>query len=75
MSTECEEKFPLSTILALSRGISDHTPFFLNIRNTSSDNYQPMFKFELGWMLRNGFTDMVREVWNSMDEHIDSMKH
>jgi hypothetical protein len=74
MSTEWEENFPLSTVVALSRDILDHTPLLLNTRNTSSSNYQSMFKFELGWLLRDGFTDMVREVWNNVDDQIDSMK-
>jgi hypothetical protein len=24
-----------------------------------------MFKFELGWLLREGFMDMVRDIWTN----------
>jgi hypothetical protein len=60
-----EFKFPHSTLHALSREISDHTPLFLNTNNPSS-SYQPPFKFELGWLIREGFCDMVQDVWNSV---------
>jgi hypothetical protein len=30
MTTEWEEKFPLSTVQALTREVSDHTPLLLN---------------------------------------------
>jgi hypothetical protein len=33
-----------------------------------------MFKFELGWLFRDGFADMVKEVWNSVMEEGDKMK-
>jgi hypothetical protein len=26
---------------------------------------QPIFKFELGWLLRDGFKEMVRDIWTS----------
>jgi hypothetical protein len=27
---------------------------------------QPMFKFELGWLIRVGFMDMVRDIWTNI---------
>jgi exonuclease III len=60
-----EFKFPHSTLHALSREISYHTPLFLNTNNPSS-SYQPQFKFELRWLMREGFCDMVQDVWNSV---------
>jgi hypothetical protein len=24
-----------------------------------------MFKFELGWLLREGFIDMIRDIWSN----------
>jgi hypothetical protein len=33
-----------------------------------------MFKFELGWLLRDGFMDMVRDVWNSVHDREDVMR-
>jgi hypothetical protein len=52
VSTEWELKFPLSTVVALPRGISDHT-LLIDTRNTSSSNNQSMFKFEFGWLHRD----------------------
>ena len=60
-----ESKYPLSTVVALSRDISDHTPLLFST-NSPSSAYQPQFKFELGWLLRDGFCDMVRDVWLSV---------
>ena len=65
MATEWEEKFPLSNVIALTRDISDHTPLLLNTGDSSSNFNQRQFKFELGWLLRDGFMDMVKEVWES----------
>ena len=60
-----KSKYPLSTVVALSRDISDHTPLLFST-NSPSSAYQPQFKFELGWLLRDGFCDMVRDVWLSV---------
>jgi hypothetical protein len=65
--TDFESKFPHTTVNALNREISDHTPLFLNIGN-SSNTYQPQFKFELGWLLTDGFIGMVSDIW--LNTHI-----
>ena len=65
MSTDFESKYPVMTVQVLSREISDHTPLFYNTNNPSS-TYQPQFKFELGWLLRDGFCNMVRDIWQSV---------
>jgi len=62
--TDFESKFPCTTVQTLSRDISDHTPLFINTNN-SSLTYQPQFKFELGWLLRDGFCEMVHDIWTS----------
>jgi len=62
--TDFESKFAHSTVLALSREISDHTPLLFSTNNPSS-TYQPPFKFELGWLLREGFCEMVVDVWQN----------
>ena len=59
--SDFESKYPLTTVHALTREISDHTPLLCNT-NSSSQTYQHQFKFELGWLLRDGFCDMVRDV-------------
>jgi hypothetical protein len=33
-----------------------------------------MFKFQLGWLLRDGFLDMVSGVWNSVVDQDDKMR-
>jgi hypothetical protein len=60
ITTEWEEKFPLSTIRAFTREISDHTSLLLNACEPTNVHTQPMFKFELGWLLHGGFIDMIR---------------
>ena len=62
--TDFESKYAHSTVYALSRKISDHTPLFFSTNNPST-TYQPQFKFELGWLLREGFCEMVSEIWQN----------
>jgi hypothetical protein len=62
VSTEWELNHPLTTVVALPQVISDHTPLIIDTGKPSSSNNPPMFKFELGWLLRDGFMDMVRDV-------------
>ena len=68
MSTEWGHKFPLSLVFTLNRDISDHTPLLLNTNFSSSGNAQQGFKFELVWLLWDGFVDMVKEIWSGVDE-------
>jgi hypothetical protein len=42
------------TVEALNREISDHTPLLLSTGD-SKPKRKPPFKFELGWLLREGF--------------------
>jgi hypothetical protein len=65
---------PLSTVVALPREILDHTPLLIDSGQPSSSNNVPMFKFELGWLLRDGFMDMVSEIWNSVYHREDMMR-
>jgi hypothetical protein len=62
ITMEWEEKYPLTTVRALSREVSGHTPLLLNFGDSSLMTTQPMFKFELGWLLREGFMDIVRDI-------------
>jgi len=62
--TDFESKYTHTTVQALSREILDHTPLLFNT-NDLSTTYQPQFKFELGWLLRDGFCEMVSEVWQN----------
>jgi hypothetical protein len=40
----------------------------------STGNNQPMFKFELGWLRRDGIMEMVNNVWDSVDYMEDSVR-
>jgi hypothetical protein len=62
--TEWKSKFPHTTVHALSQEISDHTPLLLNTGDSAGRTTPPQFKFELGWFLREGFFDMVKEIWS-----------
>lgn len=63
MTTDWEQKFPLSTVDALTRDISDHTPLLLDTGSASHRGNNLMFKFELGWITRDDFHDKVTQVW------------
>jgi hypothetical protein len=65
VSTEWENQFPLTTVEPRDRNTSDHTPLVLNTgASTHQTNNRP-FKFERGWLLRDGFYDMVTNIWQS----------
>jgi hypothetical protein len=54
--------------------ISDHTPLLLDTGWAPSSYNKTLFKFELGWLLHEGFADMVKEIWESVTEEDDSMR-
>ncbi|WVZ54678.1 hypothetical protein U9M48_005442 [Paspalum notatum var. saurae] len=74
MSTEWEQKFPLATVVALSREISDHTPLLLNSGAKTHRCNQPVFRFELGWLQRKDFFSRVAEVWNGRNKGSNAME-
>ena len=58
VSTEWELKFPQATVQALPREItSDYTPL-LSFGDTRGAS-QPIFRFELGWLTRDDFREVV----------------
>jgi hypothetical protein len=65
MDANWESKFPMVSVRALERiqGFSDHAPILLTTGITKpTSNHR--FKFELGWLQRDGFHDMVKKVWD-----------
>jgi hypothetical protein len=62
VNTNWEVKFPQVTVRALPRGISDHTPLLLDT-GTPSQPKANGFKFELAWLLKDGFHEKVIDVW------------
>jgi len=65
VTTDWEQNFPLATVQALTREISDHTPLLLDGGEPSHRGNVMNFKFELGWLTRDGFFGLVKEVWKS----------
>jgi len=66
VSTEWEQKFPLVTVDALNREISDHTPLLLSTGDRVQVAGQHEFKFELSWLLLEGFFETVAKTWKSV---------
>lgn len=65
VSTEWKDKFPLCTVEARIRGISDHTPLVLNTSMSTHNNSPPLFKFERDWHLREEFFYLGANVWQT----------
>jgi hypothetical protein len=63
MSPDWELKFPNVTVQALDRFRSDHTPLLLNDKAPTNLGNHYEFKFELVWLIREGFHDMVSSIW------------
>ena len=64
MTTEWEFKYPLVTVHALDRGVSDHTPLLLDIGEPSYRGIAKQFKIELSWLAREDFRHRETEIWN-----------
>ena len=65
VSTDWDDKFSLSTVQCRDGNISDHTPLILNTGSSTHQKSQRPFKFERGWLIRDGFYDMVAQIWQS----------
>lgn len=72
--TEWEQKYRLATVVALTREISDHIPLLLDSGDKEPDKKQSLFKFEQGWLLREGFFELVSEVWKKERRGTTSMQ-
>ena len=53
------------SVRALERieALSDHAPIILTT-GMSKPTGKPQFKFELGWLTRDGFMEMVKRIWD-----------
>jgi hypothetical protein len=74
VSAEWEQKFPLTIVHAKDRSNSDHTPLLLNTGASSHNKQPPPFKFEQGWLIRDGFRELVANKWQSEVEGTTSME-
>jgi hypothetical protein len=65
MGTDWEDKYPIVSVRALERieRLSDHAPILLTTGSPKLFCKHP-FKFDLGWLQREGFHDMVKNVWD-----------
>jgi hypothetical protein len=65
MDSDWELKFPLVSVRVLPRieALSDHASILLST-GTPSPQRRRQFKFELGWLLREGFSDMIKFIWD-----------
>ena len=52
------------TVHALDRGVSDHTPLFLETGDPSYTGHAKQFKLELSWLSHEDFRERVTEIWN-----------
>jgi hypothetical protein len=65
VNTEWGHKYPLVTVESRDRNLSDHTALILNTGASTHQNKQPTFKFARGWLTRDGFFNMVTDIWQS----------
>jgi hypothetical protein len=68
VSTEWEIQFPLTSVEPRDKNIFDHTPLVLNTGASTHQTGDRPFKFDRGWLLRDGFYDMVANIWQSKTE-------
>ncbi|GJS26592.1 putative RNA-directed DNA polymerase, eukaryota, reverse transcriptase zinc-binding domain protein [Tanacetum coccineum] len=65
ISDDILEAIPDIRITALDRLWSDHTPILFHVEKS---NFGPSpFKLYNSWLLRNGFDDLIRSAWSSME--------
>ncbi|GJS66564.1 putative RNA-directed DNA polymerase, eukaryota, reverse transcriptase zinc-binding domain protein [Tanacetum coccineum] len=65
ISDDILEDIPDIRITALDRLWSDHTPILFHVEKA---NFGPSpFKLYNSWLLRDGFDDLIRSAWSSME--------
>ena len=62
-SVDWEQKFPLVTVQALTRGISDHTPLLVDSGAPTHLGNKNIFSFELAWFEREGLLELLAREW------------
>ena len=65
VSTEWENQFPRTMVEPRDRNVSDHTPLVVSTGASTHQIRNRPFKFERGWLIRDGFYDLVANVWQS----------
>ena len=64
MTTEWEFKYPMVTVHALDRGVSDRTLLLLEMGDPSFTGHPKQFKLELNWLSHEDVKEWVTEIWN-----------
>lgn len=62
---EWEERYPLTTVSALCREISDHVPLY--ICSGDLPKSEAPFIFENAWLLREGIDKVVWDTWTNAE--------
>ena len=62
MTTDWEFKYPMVTVHALDRGVSDHTLLLLETGNPFYTGHAKQFKMELSWLSHEDFKGRVIEI-------------
>ena len=60
VTTDWLDQYPLSHVLALFGDVPDHTPLLLDTMVGVRNSYH--YKFELSWMLKDDFVDVIKIV-------------
>lgn len=63
-SVEWERKYPLVTVRAQPKGISDHTPLLMDSEAMAHVGNKPAFLFEISWFEREVFFYLVATEWS-----------
>jgi hypothetical protein len=75
MSTEWEVKYPLVSIQALDRGVSDHMPLYIDTGSPVFLGGSKPFRFELSWFAHEDFFEKVVDMWNKLVKGNNSVQH
>ena len=67
VSVPWEQKFPLVTVRALTREVSDHTPLIIDSGEQAHLGNKATFSFELSWLRQEGFSEMVTREWAAVN--------
>ena len=62
-SVEWEQKYPLVSVHAMQRAISDHTSLLLDLGEATHVANKNNFSFEQSWFEREGFLEIIAREW------------
>jgi hypothetical protein len=67
-TVDWEEKFPLVLVCALPHSGSNHIPLLLESGEQAHLGNKSKFSFELAWLKRESFSEMIAKEWASISE-------